>query len=171
MKKRIAISILFCLGISLTYANNHSKEETSIVVKDTLIGYFNLEQLKAPPYNSWFEYEYQNYTIDTITLKQIDQKALQNIEITIVIGTWCSDSRRETPRLMKALDFLDFNSDQITAIGVNRKKEAVGTTVDELKIEYVPTIILFRNNQEIGRIIETPNESIEKDLAQIVSHQ
>ena len=54
-------------------------------------------------------------------------------------------------------------------IAVNKNKKAEGTDVDILNIEKVPTIIFFKNGEELGRIIETPNESLEKDMLKIIS--
>jgi thiol-disulfide isomerase/thioredoxin len=86
------------------------------------------------------------------------------VDITIVMGTWCSDSRREVPRFYKLFENLDFNIDDIKLINVDTKKEAEGTTVSELNIERVPTFIFKRGGEEIGRIIETPDESLEADM-------
>ena len=38
-----------------------------------------------------------------------------------------------------------------------------------MEIELVPTFILDYNGEEIGRIIESPEESLEKDLLRIIS--
>jgi uncharacterized protein (DUF1015 family) len=40
----------------------------------------------------------------------------------------------------------------------------------ELEIEKVPTFIVYRNGEEIGRIIETPIKSMEEDLYEILKN-
>ncbi len=40
--------------------------------------------------------------------------------------------------------------------------------ITNLKIERVPTIIFYRNGVELGRITETPVQSLEKDMEVIV---
>ena len=87
------------------------------------------------------------------------------------MGTWCSDSQREVPRFFKILDQLAFNFNNITLIGVNRAKQADNTEVNELNIELVPTIIFFIDGKEIGRIIESPEENLEKDMVKILSSE
>ena len=168
MKKTI---LFFCL-ISLVFtsslvARNH--EPKPIPVLDTIIGYFQFEQLLTEPFNEWYEPEYNTYEVDTASLNLLDSYKLENITITVVIGTWCGDSKRETPRFVKIMEYLNFSQENIVAIGVNRQKKAPGTEVEELNIEYVPTFIFFRDNQEIGRIIESPEESLEKDILKIIS--
>ena len=39
----------------------------------------------------------------------------------------------------------------------------------DLDIELVPTFIFYRNGEELGRIVETPEDTLEKDLAEIVN--
>jgi len=144
-------------------------EPKPIPVLDTIIGYFQFDQLLTEPYNKWYEPEYNTYEVDTASLNLLERDKLENITITVVIGTWCGDSKRETPRFVKIIEHLKYPQDNIVAIGVNRQKKAPGTEVEELNIEYVPTFIFVKDGQEIGRIIETPEESLEKDMLKIIS--
>jgi hypothetical protein len=52
---------------------------------------------------------------------------------------------------------------------LDTKKESPDFDAIANKVSLVPTFIVYRNNQEIGRIIETPNQSLEKDLLKILS--
>jgi len=47
-------------------------------------------------------------------------------------------------------------------------KKLVFFDIDNLDIKRVPTFIIYENGEEIGRIIETPKKSLEKDLEKIV---
>ena len=51
---------------------------------------------------------------------------------------------------------------------VDGDKTCPGLDGDKYKIELVPRFILFRNGEELGRIVETPNESLESDMYHIV---
>ena len=84
------------------------------------------------------------------------------------MGTWCSDSRREVPRFYKILDSLNFPSAKVKLIMVDRKKEAAGIDISPFNIELVPTMIFYNDGLEDGRIIETPKETLEKDLEEIL---
>jgi thiol-disulfide isomerase/thioredoxin len=103
-------------------------------------------------------------------------RALASVErgadVTIFLGTWCGDSRREVPRLWKSLDLagpaVPF---EIHYIGVDRdKKEPGGRTAGD-DIRYVPTFIVHRNGQEVGRIVEQSPAGIEKDLLALLTGQ
>jgi thiol-disulfide isomerase/thioredoxin len=98
----------------------------------------------------------------------INLKTDFRVNITVVMATWCSDSRREVPRFYKIVSKLDYNAESIKLINVDREKEAKGTSVSKLGIERVPTFIFYRGKAEIGRIIESPEESLEEDMFKIL---
>ncbi|MCB2194390.1 MAG: thioredoxin [Bacteroidetes bacterium] len=168
MKKILPIGVLLLI-ISNALAWNPAESETYIPLQDTIIGYFDFEELQNRPYNVWYQTEYDSYSLDTVTLNNELINKLEEVEMIVVIGTWCSDSQRELPRLIKILNYLKYDTQNIIAIGVTRNKKAPNTEVDELNIKYVPTIILKYEGKEIGRIIESPEESLEKDILSIVS--
>ena len=131
-----------------------------------LIGVIDRSNLMDSSFIHWFNEEYEYYAVDTTLVKTFKDE-LENVKITIVMGTWCSDSRREVPHLLKIFDFLNFPKESYEIIAVDRKKQAL-THIESLNIKLVPTIIVYKNSNEIGRIIETPKETLEKDLEQII---
>jgi thiol-disulfide isomerase/thioredoxin len=91
-------------------------------------------------------------------------------EVTVFLGTWCGDSRREVPRLWRALDTaggaVPF---KISYIAVDRqKKEPAGAAVEN-GIRYVPTFIVRRDGHEVGRIVEEAPHGIEHDLLDLLT--
>lgn len=164
MKKKISFLIISFFCFSISFANAHVNN--TIPRTDTIIGYFSFDVLEESPFSDWFILEYSTYQVDNVTLDSIKTDDLTELKILIVIGTWCHDSQRETPRFVKIMEHLGFNN--IEAIGVNRQKHADGTEVPDLNIQYVPTIIFYKGKTEIGRIIETPIETLEKDILKII---
>jgi len=158
----------YLLGVSQDLNTVVYDEKAS---QDILIGYCNIEGFTSGTFNDWFQLEYDTYIVDNETLDKINPDRLENLEITVVLGTWCSDSQREFPRFYKILEKIGFSFDYLTIIGVNRLKQAPDTHANELKIELVPTFIFSINGKEIGRIIESPELSLEKDLIKIISGQ
>jgi hypothetical protein len=118
-------------------------------------------------FNNTWTTEYNNYQPDYETLDSLEGK-LDDVKIKIVFRSTCSDSREQLPRLFKILNELNYNVNTITLIGVNREKLGLSNEVDGLDIEFVPTIIFYKDGSEIGRIVETPAESLEKDLLKIL---
>jgi len=93
------------------------------------------------------------------------------LRITVVLGTWCPDSRREVPRFMKIVDLWGFPKQKIHMIGVDLDKVAPLGNFSLLDIQRVPTFIFYKNNIEAGRIIETPVTSLEQDMVKILKEK
>lgn len=118
-------------------------------------------------FNTWTT-EYDGYQPDFETLDSLEGK-LEDVTIKIVFRSTCSDSREQLPRLFKVLNELNYDVNTITLIGVNREKQSLSNEAEGLEIELVPTIIFYKDGSEIGRIVETQVESLEKDLLRIIS--
>ena len=118
-------------------------------------------------FSEWWNSEYNIYEVDVNTVNEI-RKSFEDVKIKLVMSTWCSDSRREVPRFYKILDEIGYPSENVCLINVNRDKVGLADEVDGLEINFVPTIIFYGNNEEVGRIIEMPYESLEKDMLEIV---
>ncbi len=164
MKYLIIIILLFNININ---GQNCKLIKDNKSGKTMLVGITQREAFQDTSFAWWFNSEYMNYDVDTNTIAEAAEK-FSDKNIKIVMGTWCSDSRREVPRVLKILDFINFPEDSLTIINVDRNKKGNGNEVENLDIELVPTIIIYKNDMEIGRIIETPQETLEKDLIIIV---
>ena len=132
-----------------------------------LYGYFSQERLTQPPFASWFNTEYDQYRPDHKTMKTLKKKIPKNISVILVMGTWCPDSRREVPRFFKILDEIGFDKSKLIDIAVDRTKNTTDVQMQHLNITNVPTIIFYQNDNEIGRIIEKPDKTLEKDMLAI----
>jgi dipeptidyl aminopeptidase/acylaminoacyl peptidase len=123
--------------------------------------------------------EYYSYVPDETILGDLAGR-LGGIEIVLVIGTWCSDSRREVPRLWKVLDSIGFSPDALKTFAVERAKAASEAALpqelvdwsknvrDYYAIKAVESVIVYRDGVEIGRFVEAPAKSIEADLLGIL---
>lgn len=123
--------------------------------------------------------EYFDYTPDQ-RLKADLARYLKDVEIISVIGTWCGDCHREIPRLWRVLEEVGYsvNKMKMYAVGSSRftndmpiPKDALnwsGITKKFYAVEAVPTIIFKRNGVELGRIVESPEITLEEDMLKIV---
>lgn len=134
-----------------------------------LLGEINLSRLLMPPYDSWYPDGFAGYVPDEKIMDELRKTDISDYTITIVLGTWCPDSRREVPRFMKIIDIWGFPSEKIKLIGVDINKVAPLADYPALGIERVPTFIFYKNNSEKGRIIEVPVTSLEQDTRKIVA--
>ncbi len=124
---------------------------------------------------SWFA----EYGPDPVTTSRIGDY-LEDISITCVFGSWCSDSRRDIPRMWRILEMAGYPDLEINYLAVGSSRftpesgipEKLLRWSDRVKSYYdvqrVATFIIYRNGREIGRIIESPRTSLEKDLLEIL---
>lgn len=138
------------------------------VNQEVLFGQATREVFEQEPFSDWFAAEYGNYQPNDSLMQVLQYMNWNNIQVTVVLGTWCPDSRREVPRFFKLLDLVDFPAEQLRIIGVDREKTAPGYEQTPLGIELVPTFIVQEKEEELGRIIETPQQSLEADWAAIL---
>jgi len=157
--------LIFSSGLLAQEAKTIIDSESN---KSMLVGITGRDAYQDNSFAGWFNSEYTNYQVDTDLLLDNKEKFEGKI-IKVVLGTWCSDSRREVPRMIKILDFINFPKDKIFFINVDREKKGIASEADGLNIELVPTFILYEYGKEIGRIIESPVESLEKDLVRIIA--
>ena len=106
-------------------------------------------------------------------------KGSEGISVICILGTWCHDSRREVPRFWKIQDLMKSRAMEMQMIAVGRTDamEAILWEEDngivpeyrtQYDVTYVPTFIIMADELEIGRIIESPEISLEADLATIL---
>lgn len=131
------------------------------------VGFGDRSVFDDSTFSSWFDKEYAFYHVDEEVFDNLET-GLHNLNITIVMGTWCHDSQREVPRFFKILDKLDFPDENLRILFVDRKKKGLKDEAEKFDIEYVPTFIFFRNDEEIGRIVESPIKTLEEDIIDIV---
>jgi hypothetical protein len=92
--------------------------------------------------------------------------------LTVAMGTWCSDSREQLPRLQAVLAALGHQApfEMPRLIGVDRSKEIDRGLYPFGAVEGVPTVVVTAGGSEVGRIVETPHSgSIEEDLVRILA--
>lgn len=156
-------------GVETTTSVVVDEEEVLDTSNDPiLLGKTKREQLMEPPYNKWFTPTYESYVVDQDVIKAIGPK-LRDAHLTIYMGTWCEDSQREIPALFKILDEAEFNPKNYTLITVSEEKDTPEGLEKGKNINFVPTIIVNVDGEEVNRIVEYPIDSLEKDLAKILN--
>ncbi|EZH74694.1 hypothetical protein ATO12_13075 [Aquimarina atlantica] len=135
-----------------------------------LVGKQDRKALEQEPYGNWFNDNYKSYALDNSTIEKLSPY-LKDITIQAFMGTWCSDSKRETPTFYKILDASNFNYKNLELITVTKSKDTPEGFEKGLDIMRVPTFIFYKDGKEIGRYVEFARETLEKDILTIVSEQ
>ena len=85
-----------------------------------------------------------------------------DLKVKILFGTWCHDSEREVPRMLKLLATLGVTEENISLIALDIRKEEPRGRARTLGVKFTPTFI-FYIGEEVGRIVERPKKSLEED--------
>lgn len=151
-------------------SENKEKINDTIVYEGSvmLVGKATREGLQLEPFQSWFKPGYENYQVDSETVEKL-KPLLSEVSITAFMGTWCEDSQREMPHFYKILDEAGFDESKLTLITVTEEKTTPQGFEKEKNIINVPTFIFYKHEKELGRIVEYPIETLEKDMLAILS--
>ncbi|MEI6059838.1 MAG: thioredoxin family protein [Bacteroidota bacterium] len=169
MKKLVILALIILPALGMAQKLNHKAADEK-KNNEMLIGYCNREGFATvnSNFDSAYKAEYSVYRTDAATMKLLAGK-LKGARITVVMATWCGDSKDWIPRFYKVLDELNFNYKRLTLICVDRSRKAPGTMVETLNVDRVPTFIFYRKKVELGRIVEVPADLLEKDMLKILS--
>lgn len=168
ISKRTLFVLLLCIEIT-----NGCAQQTFTVVMEPagtkiLQGFFQREDLEQDTLFTWFKANYDAYHLDSETVNQIAPLS-KGVKFVTVIGTWCGDSKREVPKLFKIFDAIDIPRDNVILFGVDRTKRSSDGTTEQYNVKRVPTVIVFRDGEELGRIVESPRKTFELDLLKLLN--
>lgn len=165
--QRLALLPLFLVALSgctssqLTLEDGETKEKM-------ILGLCTWNEWKQ--HSEWTTYDAPDYTPDAEILPRLAQALnTQDVSLLIFGGSWCGDTKSEFPKYFKLFSALHFPQSSLSLHGVSRKKKEPTGIAERYSIKRVPTLIVLKGNNEIGRIVEYPTESIEKDLLNILT--
>ena len=98
-------------------------------------------------------------------LRKIDSK----LEIIVFFGTWCGDSSIEVPKFLQVYDKVANGNFSLRMYGVDRSGKKGSGLAERFGVEKVPTFIFISGDKELGRIVESPQKTMEEDFLSIVS--
>ncbi len=162
MKQILLIGLLSLI----TACSQHSSVTRQAHAHSTLgfhTGDIDQQQLlsRYPAFASQFQ-SFQPTAVDKAQMASIKE----SIQIVVLFGTWCHDSQREVPRLLKLLQGSE--NIQLKLFAVNTQKSDTQGVARQHQLRYTPTFIVIKNGQEIGRIVEKPTQSLAQDLVTII---
>ncbi len=143
------------------FATCTQQEEKMEVI---LTGILNFDDLRQQP---GYDDNFAAYTPDAELIAHL-RTITTPTEIVVIVGTWCPDCHRETPRLAKILSEINNPHIDVTYIGIDRTRtdpEGLSAAYD---FQRIPSILVHQQGAEIGRIVEAPKSTLEQDLWQIL---
>jgi len=166
MKHFFLIFLAIGFGI-LTYAQTQyevSFDGTNKILKGTI----SRELIADDPCFSWFAQNQAGYLPDTQTVAILRSKK-EKVKLTIVAGTWNESCKLALPKIFALLAKASFPQENVTLIGVDRQRSAIGVPAEDLHPSSLPTLIITDEKGECGRVTRFGNSSPwEHEIAQIV---
>lgn len=159
----VLIAVVFTVGQLFSQCNTHVVFDED-VDNDILIDTVSWDCFEMREFAPWFTESYESYEVDLESLQDIPKD--KSVQLTIYLATWCPDTQRELPRMKKLLDEMNAQW-EVTLIALNRKKQLSEDRIPVDNITHVPCFIVYKDGEEVGRIIESPEISLEIDLRQL----
>ena len=132
----------------------------SVPNEPDLLGKISAEQLFAQ--YPVFQAEYNRYQPSQAELSAVGE--LKDDTLVVLFGTWCHDSQREVPRLLKTFDLSGLDVPKLTLVAVDTNKMDPQGLASKYALKYTPTFVLLDGEKEVGRVIERPKTSLGEDL-------
>lgn len=168
MKTLILALVIILLSVSAKSQDINQTKVDDRIRRSILFGKVTLDGLNDTLCSDWFKPEFKDYKVDVDILSQLKKKDLSGLKMTLVLGTWCHDSHMQVPRMVKLLKAMKFPMSSLEIFAMDTNKQAPDIDVKAIDVKRVPTLIIYRRKEELGRIIETPKVSLEADLLEIL---
>lgn len=95
-------------------------------------------------------------------------KIPNDVSVLILFGTWCHDSQREVPRMLKILEAVGFPQADVKMVTLDvSKNDPLGLAAAN-EVKFTPTFIFFRQQNELGRIVEKPATTLEAAIGELL---
>ena len=166
--KTLSLIVLLTLPLStLAQPINRSFEGPNGRI--TLLGEVSIDRLMEDPFGEWYSKNQEEYEVAEVAVNLAAADS-----ITIFMGTWCGDSRREVPRFIKILESVDYDIGKLKILclntGFQNYKQAPEREERGMNIHRVPTFVFHdAAGAEIGRIVEEPVVSLEEDINTVLA--
>lgn len=162
----LTFSLLLTMNMQAQSYKKFVDEDTKDIIYKGKVTFNDLQQEQA---FDWYTKGVKNYTPGKDVISELSA-ALEtyDVKLTVFMGTWCEDSHNLVPKLAKVLQQCKYPASSVKMFGLDLSKKGLNNEEASHNIEYVPTIILTHKGKEIGRIVETVDESLEIDMLRII---
>lgn len=173
--------LIFVLGMLLAACHSTPKKPTEqplpvatgITLEEQtpfIMGKINRTNLLTYEHSQWFQKEYDAFSIDANWISEM-QPLAKGLNYQLFLGTWCEDSQREVPGMLKILDALGMEKTDILMYATDEDKKTPEQYEAGLNITNIPTLIFYKGEKEMNRVVELPVESLYKDFAKILKNE
>ena len=166
--------ILLIVGLFILTSNSFAQEvnkkyKDPKLEKQVLVGYCDTTGLKQDVFGVYYNTQFEVYKPKLKVAKSIAAITEKGgYEFVTLFGDWCSDSKLQVGRFDKVLSEARVDFSKRTYIAVDRSKKVPNMDISKYKLLRVPTFIVLYHGEEVGRIVESADNTLEKDLLKIL---
>lgn len=164
--QRITFVTIICISLTTLVSCQMFRVKKDKTPKGT----YTREILEDKDLCPWYAEGYAEYTPNKEQVTLLEKNFTTEHKILAFGGTWCGDTKNLLPKFYKVMDAMQ-NPPEVQMVLVDMHKESGEGIEKNYNIEFVPTFIVLKNGKETGRVVETVNESIEADLAAIITKE
>lgn len=134
-----------------------------------LIGRINEGMLANDTAFRWFYQGVNRYQPNAEWLKYISYYR-DSFNVVAFVGTWCPDTKNLLPEFYRVMIGSSYPISTMTVYGLDEQLHGTGGEAKLFHVKKVPTFIFLHNGQEIGRIGDHVQRSMEADIVSILQN-
>jgi len=92
----------------------------------------------------------------------------KSARIRVFLGTWDENGKAPIAAFIKTIEMAFNPAIEVEWIGVSRNLKEPAETLRAYGVDKVPTFIVWVDGKERGRIVESPTDTLEEDLASVL---
>jgi thiol-disulfide isomerase/thioredoxin len=166
---RKLFQLLILAAISHTAFAQNPEVSKDAEGNKVLKGFITRQSLASDSSFGWFAQNGKGYTPHAGAVTAL-KGAKDSIYILAFGGTWCHDTHFILPKFYTLADAAGIAPDHITLLGVDHNKKTVQHLSEAFNVTLVPTFIVLKNGQEIGRVVEYGKQGMwDKELGEVVT--
>ena len=132
-------------------------------------GIISPDLLQSDTSFKWYAENLKSYNPNSVALQALREHG-DSTRLVVFMGTWCEDSHVIIPKFYSLISAAGFSADKVSLLGVDRSKKTLGYLAEALDVKNVPTIIVFKNGKEAGRVVEYGKYGMwDKELGEIIN--
>ncbi|GAA4320587.1 thioredoxin family protein [Flaviaesturariibacter amylovorans] len=163
--KRLFFALFLFASLGAAAQAEASRDSSGVKI---LKGFMTKKDLVTDTAFAWWGENLKGFTpnADAVTALRAQK---DSIHILAFGGTWCGDTKHILPKVYGTLEAAGLSQERITLLGVDRRKQTVHNLAAAFNVTLVPTFIVLKNGQEVGRIVEYGSMGMpEMEIGQIV---
>lgn len=156
--------LFYCILLTMAYlSDNPGFAQHEKILRGTV----QVNEILSGPERIWFGKNYDEYQPDMQLCRLLAEKTIGHRWV-VFAGSWCEDTQKLLPLLYKVTDAANISHRTIELVFLDRQKTSPEGLENKYNVSRLPTFILLKGDQEVGRIIESIGGRMEDELLKLL---